>query len=224
MAGRVLAIGDIHGCNVALEILLAELLPDQSDTVVILGDVVDRGPHSRQVIDRLLDLRTQTNLVFIQGNHEEMLLDALTGGPWAQSWLMYGGRETLDSYDGRLDSIPDSHIDFCRGGLNFFETPDTIFVHATLQHDLPLDQQSPFDLRWNKLTRATLPHHSGKRAICGHTAQRFGMPLTFPGWVCLDTAVYDTGILSALDVTSNILYQSLEAGRMRGSIPLEDLD
>lgn len=97
-AGRLLAIGDIHGCHIAFDTLLEHLSILPTDTVVVLGDVIDRGPGTRQVIDRLLELRQQCRLVFLMGNHEEMFLGSLAVEGVRESWLGFGGWETLQSY------------------------------------------------------------------------------------------------------------------------------
>src|SRR5262245_2009947 len=97
-APRILAVGDIHGCGAAFRALIEGLQVRPKDTVVMLGDAIDRGPDSRGVIDQLLELRERTNLVCILGNHEQMLLDALEGDIPVQEWLIHGGAQTLDSY------------------------------------------------------------------------------------------------------------------------------
>jgi serine/threonine protein phosphatase 1 len=223
--GRLLAIGDIHGCDVALERLLRELAPTAEDTVVVLGDVVDRGPETRRCIDILLDLQKATNLVHLLGNHEEMFLDALVGGRWTSTWMTNGGREMLDSYGGLMDDIPPEHLDFIRAGRDYYETEWDIFVHATPHFDVPMDQQSAEFLRWNRITGREPPHSSGKRIICGHTAQKSGIPLVFLGWVCLDTNAYgDRGAMSALDVKADLVYQAEQSGRFRGEFPLSAFD
>ncbi|MBX3441875.1 MAG: serine/threonine protein phosphatase [Planctomyces sp.] len=220
-SGRLLAIGDIHGCDVALHTLLRALKLTKEDTVVILGDVVDRGPNTRRCLDILLDLREECRLVHLMGNHEEMFLDALQGGRWSNAWLQNGGDEMLASYGGEFDNIPSQHLDFLRSGRDYYETELDIFVHATPHFDTPMDEQSGQSLRWNRITGREPPHCSGKRVICGHTSQRGGVPLVFMGWVCLDTNVYgDRGALSALDVLNDEIYQAEQSGRFRGRFPL----
>ena len=125
MPGRTLAIGDIHGSDVALNTLLAELTISPDDTVVVLGDAVDRGPGSRQVVDRLLQLSQQCRLVFILGNHEQMLLDFIDNSD--MSWLhpSNGGAKTLSQYGSPMDAvdgfsnlrIPAHHIDYFRSSI-----------------------------------------------------------------------------------------------------------
>lgn len=221
--GRTIAIGDIHGCNTALATLVRSLKVQPDDTIIVLGDVIDRGPDSKQCIDMLLFLRTQCTLRHIMGNHEEMMLDAMAGGDWAAAWPRYGGIEFLDSYGGRFDLIPDAHLDFIRSGEPYIETETTIFTHATIQSEIPLDVQDKHWLRWSRISPRCKPHYSGKRIVCGHSAQQTGLPLVLPGWVCIDTCVYgEAGALTALDVDNDLVYQADESGTDRGCYPLED--
>jgi serine/threonine protein phosphatase 1 len=221
--GRTIAIGDIHGCDTALSVLLRALAPTADDTIVALGDVVDRGPDTRACIDRLLTLREQCRLIHLMGNHEEMALDAMSGGVWSQAWPRYGGDEMLASYGGSPADIPADHLEFIKSGRDFFETESTIFTHATVRPDLPLDQQNVHYLRWNRLTGREPPHVSGRRIICGHTAQPDGRPVVFDGWVCLDTCAYcPRGALSALVIEEDLLYQADQSGAVRGPLSLAD--
>ena len=220
MSGRTFAIGDIHGCDHALDLLLSEIKVQPEDTVVSLGDAVDRGPGTKQVIDRLLKLRQQCNFIFIMGNHEEMLLDSIVGGEWLPTWMMHGGQEALASYGGEPEMIPEEHLDFLRNGANYFETPRDIFVHASLEPGVPLDQQTPMVLRWSRINTTEAPWPTGQRVICGHTPQMSGDPLVYPGWVCIDTMAYaDHGWLTCLDVNTNVIYQANQAGEMRTGYP-----
>jgi serine/threonine protein phosphatase 1 len=219
--GRLLAIGDIHGCDVALETLLHELAPGADDTVVVLGDVIDRGPDTRRCIDILLDLQKSSQLVSILGNHEEMFLDALAGGSWSTTWLQSGGAEMLESYDDSIENIPTEHLDYIHSMRDYFESEWDLFVHATPHFDIPISEQPPEFLRWNRLTGREPPQSSGKRVICGHTAQRSGVPLVFFGWVCLDSNAYGPhGALSGLDVHADVIYQAEQSGTYRGQFPL----
>ena len=215
MAGRTLAIGDIHGCDVAFHALLKALAIADDDTVVVLGDVIDRGPGSKQVIERLLRLKEDCRLVFILGNHEEMMLDGLADERVAQGWLQYGGAATLFSYGGDPRAVPPEHLDFLRAGVNYWETDHELFIHANLDPTVPLDKQEVEWLRWTHLTGYELPHPSGKRIVCGHTPQRSGVPLAMPGWVCIDTFVCGGGWLTCLDVETNEYCQTNPAGNLR---------
>jgi serine/threonine protein phosphatase 1 len=220
--GRLLAIGDIHGCDVALETLLEELAPRASDTIVVLGDVIDRGPNTRRCIDLVLELQKACRVVSILGNHEEMFLDAMSGGRWQRSWLQNGGVEMLESYGGLVDDIPPAHLDYIRSMQDYFESEWDIFTHGTPRFDLPMDEQNAQGLRWNRIAGYEPLHESGKRIICGHTSQKSGRPLVFMGYVCLDTNAYGGGALSALDVHADVVYQAEQTGAYRGEMKLEE--
>src|SRR5262245_36933478 len=100
-AGRLFAIGDIHGCADETARLLDALPLAAGDTVAFVGDYIDRGPDSRRVVDHLLQWRTQTpaRTVFLKGNHEDMALGYLgRGGQWGEAWLRNGGVAALRSY------------------------------------------------------------------------------------------------------------------------------
>jgi len=223
MPGRTLAIGDIHGCDVALETLLQNVRPEADDTVVVLGDVVDRGPDTRRVIDLLLELSKTCELKFILGNHEEMMLEAYYTGQWMHDWLSFGGNETLASYGESFDDVPMEHFEFLVSGLNYWETKTEIFVHAKLEPDVPLNLQSREWLRWERLEGDEPRHASGRSIICGHTAQRSGNPLVFNGWVCIDTWVYGEGWLTCLDTSAGLVYRSKQDGSCEGPVPLDQL-
>lgn len=222
MSERTIAIGDIHGCDVALDVLLRELAPRPDDLIVVLGDVIDRGPNSRACIERLLELRRACRFVHLLGNHEEMMLDAISGGAWADAWPAYGGREMVASYGGSLDGIPLQHLDFIASGKDFYEMEEVIFAHAAINPAWPMDQQTAEYLRWNRLTGHEAPHVSGKPIICGHTAQRNARPLVFPGWICIDTCGYCArGALSALVLEEQNIYQATQQGGFRGAVPVD---
>jgi serine/threonine protein phosphatase 1 len=225
MTARILAIGDIHGCDVALEKLLGAVAPRLEDTVVVLGDVVDRGPNVRRCIDLLIDLKKRCELVFLLGNHEEMMLNAAATGDWLNAWLGFGGIEALQSYGlpPRFSNVPEAHWEFLRSGREFFETSRDLFVHANIDPDIPLGQQSGPTLRWSKLLGSEPPHPSGKRVVCGHTSLRSGLPAVFPGWVCIDTYCYGGHWLTCLDVTTDRIWQASQAGQARGPALLRDV-
>ncbi len=216
--GRVLAIGDIHGCAGALEALLDAVRPTLDDTVVTLGDYVDRGSRSREVLDRLIALSGQTRLVPILGNHDQMMLDARSGDPAKQWWLEHEewGVPTLASYwpGATLDDVPAAHWSFLCGCVPSFETSTHLFVHAGLAPDVPLDQQDGYTLRWEPF-REPAPHVSGKVMVCGHTAQKSGRPKDLGHAVCIDTWPYGRGgKLTCLDVSTGDLWQATEAGEV----------
>ena len=217
MRARTIAIGDIHGCAAALAAVLAAIEPAERDTLVFLGDYVDRGPDSRGVIEQVLGLDKKCRVVPLLGNHEVMFLDALEKGPEGGGWLQYGGSETLASYDWAIGNIPLSHLDFLKGLKRYHETATHFFVHANYIADIPLAEQPDYVLFWEHLF-ASLParHESGKTAIVGHTAQRSGEINDLGHVVCIDTYCHGGGWLTALDVDTGEVWQADKQGRMRG--------
>ena len=220
MPGRILAFGDIHGCYQAFVTLLKNLNLSNDDTLVFLGDVVDRGPASMQVIDEILHLKESNQVIYIMGNHEEMMRDAISGQGLFNQWLRVGGQATIDSYGGEIESIPSSHLRFLTSALPFWETDTEIFIHASLEPNLSLTNQTSDFLRWKHLGGMEPPHVSGKRVICGHTSQTDGVPLVFNGWVCIDTYPHGGKWLSCLDVETNHVFQASEKGKVQ-DFPLE---
>ncbi len=218
MSGRTIAIGDIHGCLTALQTLLDLIRPTPEDTIITLGDYVDRGPDSKGVIDRLIQLNSETRLIPIMGNHEEMMLSVVRDREEPYRWLQYGGVDTLDSYGfgGDLSVVPDLHLAFLDSLADFFETDSTIFLHANYNPLLPLADQPTDLLRWVKLSEyLPEPHMSGKRVILGHTHDRGGEVFWLDHLICLDTYCYGGGWLTAFDVDSQTLWQVDNKGSVR---------
>jgi serine/threonine protein phosphatase 1 len=216
MAGRTIAIGDIHGCAAALECLLRAIKPQPADTIVTLGDYVDRGSHSREVIELLLDLRTQCRLVALKGNHELLMLRGLEQPTqMLHHWLQSGGLATLASYGG-VEHIPDAHMEFLGACVDYYETGTHIFLHANYEAGLPLAQQPERMLFWEHLQFVLPgPHMSQKTAIVGHTPQRDGEVLHAGFLICIDTYCYGTGWLTAFDVDSGRTWQANKWGKLR---------
>ena len=215
---RLFAIGDIHGCLAALDRLLEEIDPQPEDLVVALGDFVDRGPDSKGVISRLIELGTRTRLVGIMGNHEQMMLDVVRRGEPHHAWLRYGGLQTLDSYgfSGDLGFLPPEHESFFDSLGDYFELDRYFFTHAAYDPHQPLDQQTPEMLRWYSLTQGIPePHVSGKTAVVGHTADVEGQVLDAGHLLCIDTYCYGGGWLTAVELNSRQVWQVSEEGELR---------
>ena len=232
---RCLAIGDIHGCFAALQALVAYAPYASAETVVFLGDYVDRGPRSRECLDWLVGQQQQPTetqqqrkskptLVTLRGNHDVMMLQARSGALPFYDWLHFGGDATLASYGangrpGSLEHVPAAHWRFLEATLPIWEAEGDFFVHAGVDPEKPLDEQPDHLLYWEKLDEGGAAHPSGKRMICGHTSQKTGRPLDLGHAVCIDTWVYGEGWLTALDVESGRYWQANEAGQTRtGSI------
>lgn len=225
-APRTIAIGDIHGCLAPFEQLLTAIQVRSDDTLVILGDAVDRGPASRGVIERLLALRDECRLICIMGNHEEMLLAAVDGVIPVQEWLQHGGAETLDSYGkGFVPSrLPEEHVEFMRSWGDYHDTPMHFYAHGNYLASKPLDQQPWREMRWESL-RNFLPrmHSSGKTAILGHTSNKQGEVLNLGYLVCIDTYCHGGGWLTAFEPDTKNVWQANIRGEYReGDLPLPE--
>ena len=218
MPARIIAISDIHGCLPALLAILDALKPQSDDTIVTLGDYIDRGPDSRRVIDCLIRLQSSCRLVPLLGNHDEMLIDIYNGrADLIPDWLTFGGDATLSSYGvGRPEAIPEHHIEFLEDCLLYHETEEHIFLHGSYDPALSIERQPLRTLIWGRL-RPTPPasHCSGKTVIVGHTAQRNGEILDLGYLKCIDTCCYGEGWLTALDVQTGQVWQADKAGKMR---------
>lgn len=217
---RHLAVGDIHGCFRALTTLAASVPFRPDDTVITLGDYVDRGPDSHAVLDWLIAYGRRGNLVALRGNHEIMMLDARDGGEALERWVGCGGDATLASYSplgdaGRLADVPDEHWQFLEGQTRgWYETPTHFFVHANAYPDTPLDEQPDFMLYWEGFGDPP-PHESGKVMVCGHTPQKSGVPRDRGHAVCIDTKAYGGGWLTCLDTASGRYWQANQQGETR---------
>lgn len=217
---RAYAIGDVHGCDAALAQLLAKVEADIATHrpcpthIVFLGDLIDRGPASRAVIERLIAYKPKDARVsFLMGNHEEFLLRALDGEPGILGrWLEYGGREFCQSYGlapERLialeepaalallrQAVPDSHRRFIKSFADTFRFGDYVFVHAGIRPGLPLDAQQAADLRWIRDGFLDDAAEHGFIVVHGHTIT--DEPVERANRIGIDTGAYRGGALTAL--------------------------
>lgn len=222
------AIGDIHGCLNALEHLVDRLALSDGDTLVLLGDYVDRGPHSCGVIDWALDYSGPAELVTLRGNHEVMMLDARENVDRFFSWQHFGGEETLLSYgwDGGSDwihCVPDTHWEFLENATPYFAEDNFILVHASVKRKVPLDEQDDRALYWKKLTRPKA-YSREHLVVCGHTTQYDGEIADFGHTILIDTYAYGDGWLTCLNVDTLAYWQASELGETRsGELPARDL-
>jgi len=212
---KFFAIGDIHGCFDHLTELMASLeIDDQNDTLIFIGDYIDRGPSSRRVVDYLLDLSGKfKKVVYLRGNHEQMLLRYLEGLD-TEMYLYNGGTSTLLSYGltrqssarEALEKIPSEHLCFFESLLPFYETEDYIFVHAGLKPGIKLAEQEIHDLLWIRQDFIDSDFNFGKRVIFGHTP-RF-RPLIAPNKIGIDTGAVLGGRLTCLELPTLRIYQA----------------
>ena len=205
---RTLAIGDIHGCLAALLALekLVKFTPE--DKIILLGDYVDRGANSREVIDWILERRETLNITTLLGNHEVMMENASVNIQDHHFWTMNGGYSTLMSFESELDDVPEKYWDFFDDCKLYHETDDFIFVHAGPAPEIPLSEQEIDTLCWLRFP-GLKPHQSGKIVICGHTPQKTYDPNVQPHAICIDThAFHKAGLLTCLDVNSGDYWQA----------------
>ena len=215
LLGRLLAIGDVHGCSTALDRLLEAVGPAYADTLVFLGDFVGKGPDSAGVLDRLVKLSADFNVIALLGNHDEMMLDAIDGRTSREEWLIGSRQPTLESYGGSLANVPAEHIEFLRACRDSYETENHILIHANIDSARAVDDQDPQMLRWTRFTGDEPPHYSGKRVICGHAVQKNGEPLNVGHAVCIDTHCWGGGWLTCLDLEKDHIWQASETGEQR---------
>lgn len=218
MTKRTFAIGDIHGCSLALQVLLESIRPQRGDRIITLGDMIDRGPNTRGVLDQLLLLREWCTVIHLKGNHEQMFLAAREQKAHLAFWLKHGGQEMLQSYGDRAswDLIPPNHLDFIRSGSFYFETPTHIFVHACYDPLRPMGEQEVENLLWDNPDFANiLPHVSGKTVVVGHTPQTDGRMLDRGHIQCIDTLCHAGQWLTALNIETGQCIQTNQKGEVR---------
>jgi serine/threonine protein phosphatase 1 len=220
---RIYAIGDIHGRVDLLRAAHQRILADSRMStvhrklVVYLGDYIDRGPDSREVIDLLLDEPLPDfQAVHLKGNHEQTLLDFLTDTSVAASWFAYGGDTTLDSYrvlrpapgDGPQAllqtqaelraKLPERHLAFYRALSLSHREGDYFFVHAGVKPGLPLETQSKDDLLWIRDEFLNSDADHGCIVVHGHTISP--RPEVKGNRIGIDTGAYATGRLTCLRI------------------------
>ncbi|MDA7865300.1 serine/threonine protein phosphatase [Akkermansiaceae bacterium] len=219
-----LVIGDIHGCRTALETMFEVVVPSNEDLIVTLGDYVDRGPDSKGVIDYLLEKKRTHKLVHLMGNHEIQMIRALETKQDCERFLsgMCGGRDTLESYGGGFEDVPEEHWEFIKKAELYHELDAFILVHAGVEAGLPVDEQDRETYYYQRFY-SQQPHRSGKTVVCGHTIQG-DLPTNLGYAICLDTCAYGGGWLSALDLDSGRIWQTNEKGGSRemmlGDLPV----
>ena len=219
---RAYVIGDVHGRLDLLDELLARVHRDMKRRhrtkalLVFVGDLIDRGPQSAQVIERLRTYRRQgVRPVFILGNHEEVLLRILAGeASLISKWRWFGGAECLKSYGveaerfagldekGALalvrETIPAEHVSFLESFVDSCRFGDYLFVHAGIRPGVEVDQQSQTDLRWIREPFLFDETDHGFLVVHGHTIRPEVEEM--PNRIGIDTGAYKSGVLTALAI------------------------
>ena len=212
---KIFAIGDIHGCLKKLEELMEKMTVDrQRDTLVFIGDYIDRGKYSREVVDYLIRLQNEyQNVICLRGNHEQMFMDYLDGVNEGL-YLGNGGRATLESYgimlpddiQERKARIPAEHMQFFQSLLPYYETDHYIFVHAGLRPALPLRDQAIDDLLWIRFEFIENENDFGKTVVFGHTPMK--NLLINKNKIGIDTGAVYGGKLTGVELPEIKIYQA----------------
>lgn len=218
----VYAVGDVHGMADALAEINRRIAEDarhrgaERNVLIYVGDYVDRGPKSFEVVDMLVDDPLQGfETHFLKGNHEDFLLKFLdTRGGGGDLWLRNGGRETLESYGldvGALigggidfsalaaafrDAMPPDHLAFLRGLELLHKEGDYVFAHAGVRPGVPLDSQDPADLLWIREGFLDCESDLGLVVVHGHTISR--EPDVRHNRIGIDTGAFMSGHLTCL--------------------------
>ena len=192
---RIFAVGDIHGCYEKLCALMDKIpLNMEQDQLLFIGDYIDRGPGSIEVLDYLIDLKKRLpGIIFLKGNHEDMLQNYLDGND-RFTYLLNSGQQTLDAYLNKQDAsedypVPSAHLEFLSELRLYYQTENYIFVHAGMRDKVPLESQLETDLLWIRDEFIYSDYDFGKRVVFGHTP--FKEPLVQTNKIGIDTgAVY----------------------------------
>lgn len=232
---RCFAIGDIHGRLDLLTMLLDEIRLEVADAdpaktyLVFLGDYIDRGPASCEVLDLLVDGNIAwATPVFLRGNHEEAFLRSLKGDlRILRNWMGFGGMETCESYglsgaawyngdpeqflQRLLKLVPPAHVAFLEELYDSFALGDYLFVHAGVKPGTPINEQLTSDMRWIRDDFLKAKCDFGKLVVHGHTVS--DEPELRTNRIGIDTGAYKTGRLTAL---------ALDGGERRFIIASDD--
>lgn len=231
MTQRRIVIGDVHGYYDSLMTLLETIAPNHEDQVYFLGDLIDRGSQSSQVVSFI----KHSGYPCVLGNHEQMLVDILfhnEKNPSArEAWLFSGGENTLKSYGER--GIDEEHLYWMQSLPTYIDLGDILLVHAGVHPTIPFQNQTSDHFCWIRQEFHSSPYSyfPNKLIITGHTIT-FTLPGVAPGqiargagWLDIDTGAYHprSGWLTALDVTNWLVYQVNVWTQEARQLPLEEL-
>lgn len=213
MSKKIFAVGDIHGCYDKLAGMMKVLpwKPESDDLLLFIGDYIDRGAKSREVVQLLVELKKGPgNFVFLKGNHEKMLLDYYIHQKDQMLYVANGGAETIASYvEGGIGRkafvLPEDHLEFLLSLELSYETDDYIFVHAGLRDAIPVAEQNEEDLLWIREEFIYSAFDWNKRVIFGHTALE--TPFVTPGKIGIDTGAVYGNKLTAVELPAMKFYQ-----------------
>ncbi len=228
-AARWFVIGDIHGCIAEVDRLLEHIAPTALDTIIFLGDYVDRGPDAKGVIERLVRLASEgPHCVFLKGNHEDMFLSYLgLPGNYGNVFVANGGGPTLRSYGmdekagaAALPLLPPSHRLFLESLQITHEIGPFVCVHAGFLPQRALDDQREEDMLWVRDEWVRARHSYDRTVLFGHTPRR-DVYRHMPYKIGLDTGCVYWNKLSCLELVSGSLLQIQRGSRLVNGADLQ---
>ncbi len=207
-------IGDVHGCLDMLERLMQKIpWTPKRDTLIFLGDYIDRGEDPKGVVDYVLRLHQQCpRIVCLKGNHEAMFLNFLRGVE-SEMFIVNGGWRTMESYGSYnlqddVTAIPSEHRRFYASLKPYTELDDYYVVHAGFKPGVAIEQQTEEDMLWIRRTFISSNYDFGKKVIFGHTP--FQEPLVMKNKIGLDTGAVYGNRLTCLELPGE-KFHSVEA-------------
>jgi len=228
---RIIVVGDIHGYLKPVKELIDKIDIKEKDLLIFIGDYIDRGPVSKDVVDYLLELSVvNENIYFLRGNHEDMFLGSIGYDAVVKdlrTWLYNGGTQTLKNYgmdsndimqltrlwDGYerqkyvMEYVPKAHLDFFLNTKLWIESKNYFFCHAGISPSSSIEEgkKDKKNLLWIREHLYYEKYNWEKTVVCGHTPIQEVM--IKDKLICVDTGLYYFGILSAIDVLSKKIYQ-----------------
>jgi len=175
MNNRLFAVGDIHGCFDSLkELVKNKIQLQKDDKLILLGDYIDRGDKSKEVVDLIIEmLENGYDVVTLMGNHEAMLIDAFEDKKNISKWIQNGGNETLKSFDVHsLEDIDYKYIEFFKGLRYFYSFESFLFVHAGFNDNLLNPFSDFYSMLWKCKETYSNPFLSDKTIVHGHNPVR----------------------------------------------------
>ena len=200
--GRIIGISDIHGEYEKLCRVLEKIAPKKDDTLVFMGDYIDRGKKSREVVDKIIDMKNVCNCVYLTGSHEYAMLHAKSDEYYNYLFWNYGGDATAESYGG-FDNIMKVHGNFFNSLKFYHIIGKYLFIHAGVRIGVPLEEQSEEDMVYIRSAFYTKRHHLPYKIIFGHT--EFDSPQVQADKICIDTGCgkYKNAPLTAIVIDKN---------------------
>jgi len=199
---RIIGISDIHGEYDKLCSVLDKVCPQRDDTIVFMGDYIDRGPKSKQVVDKIIDMGNFCKCVYLIGSHEYALLHAEIDDYYNYLFWNYGGDKTAQCY-GSFENIFKIHGDFFKSLKPYYLTDKYLFIHAGIRVGIPLEDQDLTDMVYIRSEFYNKKHNLSQKIIFGHT--EFDKPQVQNDKICIDTGCgkYKNAHLTAIICENN---------------------